>query len=215
MPCPVIPDVLRGSRVLRHRSTEHGPWGSVDVKNYPEVQGLKVVDRLGGFGKRHGVEFEGPVTHVPPCRAVPSAQVNQGIAGQALLAESLGDGDRLVRASQSAVRLHVAEHPLRWHDRPPGQPDILHEGLGRLTKGNDENFQRFLADRFLPRDEPPLRSAEVELSPWPMDEQRPTVGTDKERDENRSSMGRQQGRDLAVYQAVPCTPAVELLAAFA
>src|SRR5438128_8163233 len=176
---------------------------------------MKRIDRLARPGKRRRVEFEGPMTYVPPCRAVSGAQVNQGIAGQILLAEALGDGSRFLWPGQSTVRLHVPKHPLGRHDRPPGQPDILQEGVGRLTQGDDENVQWFLADRFLAGDEPSFVPAEVELSPRSMNEQCPAVGTDKERDENRSSVGRQQGRHLAVYQAMPCTATVKLLAAFA
>ena len=162
------------------RGAEQVPRRPVDVQDDLEVQVVQRLEVLRGLVERLGVELERAVADVPAGRAVAGAEIDQGVARQLLVAEGLGDLQRLLRPGQRAVRLHVTERPLRRHHRLAGQADVFREAPRRFGHVDDEHLQRLLAASVLARDERPVPSRKSNSPDGPVDEHRPAVGADQE-----------------------------------
>src|SRR5262249_33546892 len=130
--------------------------GLVDMEDNLEVEPVQGGNVLGRLVKRFGIKVERAVADVPSGGTIAGAQVDEGVAGQSLVAEGLGDLGWLLWGGQRAVRLHVSPRPLRRHDRPPSQANIFRQRVRGLLDVYHEYAQRLLAARFLPwQDLPP------------------------------------------------------------
>jgi hypothetical protein len=72
---------------------------------------VELIQDLFGVGKDSRIPHERTVLGVPARRTESSAQIDQGIAGQFLIAEGLCLGDHFFPTGKSAMRLLVTKAP--------------------------------------------------------------------------------------------------------
>src|SRR5439155_10515234 len=103
----------------------------------------------------------------------------------------------------------------RWHYRTAREADKFRERVCRLGNGDDEQVELNFASALFARKKAALASAQIELAPRLVHEQRPTVRADEKRNRNRRAVRREKRRDLAVDHPVELVAPVELIRALA
>ena len=118
---------------VRSRSRRHGTmW--VITRTFRACRSARTSG--GSRRKTRGVEVEGGLRRVPPGWRESRAEVDDRVERHPLLAEGVDHpGEDLLRGAlvvtQFPVRLHVAERPLRGHDRRARDVgDVPHKGRG-------------------------------------------------------------------------------------
>src|SRR5690242_820779 len=194
---------------------------------------VQLAEHRGRVGEHTRIELERAVRRVPPRRHEASAEIDECIAGQTLLAEGARDGHDHVATGKGATRLLVAERPEWRHLRESREPCILAHHLGRFTRGDDEDVEgkrragigcgaravvvcfRAIRVAWRARGETSLVAGEIERAVWLVDEHRPPRGPDEPGDGYTAAVRAQLVSALTAPHAIGGATAVELWPALA
>src|SRR5215831_4063928 len=112
------------------------------MKNYLEVLSVQLFDHLLRIRKVCRVPDEFSVVSIPAGRREVSAQVDESITWQFLLAECACDPLNFIRSGERSMRLQIPQRPKRWHFRVSGQSRVFGHHLRRFTRSDNKDVER-------------------------------------------------------------------------
>src|SRR6185437_2410160 len=183
-----------------------------DVNHDLEVLVLERGELLARLGEVAGMPAELAVARVPAGGRELRAEIDERVAGKALVAHRACDVGYLLGAGERAMRLQIAERPARRHLGQTGDARVLAHDRRRVARRYDEQveWQR----RIVRREHTTLRG-EIERPGGLMDEHRPTVRADEPLHRRARAVRRQMVAALADDHPVRRALSVELRPALA